>query len=163
MKQLKGFTLIELMVVITIIGVVFGVIITSTLAIKKNSRDAQRQSDLRAIQSALEQYNADQTFYPPTTNLNLQTATMLSSPTGTRTYLGKIPKDPQAGSGGLDYTYTAMPSSNPLCDNTSAPSFCTSYCLYARLENLSSSNFDPSCTTPPNSTPAYNYSLSPRS
>ncbi len=154
-----GFTLIELMVTIAIIGVIFGIIITSTLAIKRNSRDAQRQADLRSIQSALEQYNADQTYYPTTANLNLSSTVTLSSPGG-RVYLNKIPKDPQSGAGGVDYVYTAMPSS-PACDNSTPATFCNSYCLYAKLENLPSNIFAGNCTNPPNS--QYNYSLSPQS
>ena len=154
-----GFTLIELMVSIAIVGIIFGVIITSTLAIKRSSRDAQRQSDLRTIQSAIEQYNADQTYYPTSANLNFSTAVSLTSPGG-RTYLSKIPKDPQGGGSGIDYFYTAMPSS-PVCDNIAPATFCTSYCLYAKLENLSTNNFAGNCTNPPNS--QYNFSLSPQS
>lgn len=123
MNQLKiqGFTLIELMISIAIIGIVFGVIITSAGSIQKGSRDTQRQSHLRTIQSALEQFRADNNYYPP----NLYTgANSLNSP---KPYLNPIPVDPSNSS---PYPYAADPAA---CPN---PSPCSKYCLYAKLENV---------------------------
>ncbi len=63
-KKDKGFTLIELMVVIAIIGVLAGVIITSLSAARKRGRDAQRIRDIQEIRSAIELY-ISQNGHPP--------------------------------------------------------------------------------------------------
>ena len=64
MPRQRGFTLVELMVVITIVAVLATIGIVSYQVVLKNSRDARRQTDLRTIQTGLEQYFADQLFYP---------------------------------------------------------------------------------------------------
>lgn len=62
----KGFTLIELLIVIVIIGILSGLsmAVIKPNSMKANGRDAQRQSDLRLIQNALEMYFADHRAYP---------------------------------------------------------------------------------------------------
>jgi prepilin-type N-terminal cleavage/methylation domain-containing protein len=60
----NGFTFIELLVVITIIGVVFAAGIVSYTSISKNSRDARRLADLEAIRQALEMCRSIDGKYP---------------------------------------------------------------------------------------------------
>ena len=63
----KGFTLIELLVVITIIGILAtGATSVYTSQIQK-ARDTTRVSDVKALQSAIEQYYQDKSYYPATT------------------------------------------------------------------------------------------------
>lgn len=121
MPKKSGFTLIELLVTISIISIlsVIGVIIYTSVL--KQGRDSKRQSDLRSIQSALEQYYADQFYYPATITIG----SALSG--GGKTYLNTIPSDP---TGVKQYSYTALPEA---CDNSATK--CTGYCLYAKLEN----------------------------
>lgn len=136
----KGFTLIEIMVAITIIGVVFGVIITSAGAIQRSSRDTKRKSDLSNIQGALEQYHSDQGFYPPSPLP--APPNPLKSLDNQKTYLQSIPADPQTS---LPYKYSPL-TNNGLdsCDNSVVDTECANYCLYANLENVigqSTNNF----------------------
>lgn len=67
-RRQSGFTLIELLVVIAIIGVMAAAIITvlNPQHFLAEGRDEQRKSDLKRIQSALEQYRADVGQYPTT-------------------------------------------------------------------------------------------------
>lgn len=142
----KGFTLIEIMVAITIIGVVFGVIITSAGAIQRSSRDTKRKSDLSNIQGALEQYHADAGYYP----YSLPSSGSFKSDDGKKTYLLNIPEDPQSSS---SYKYDAYKNDGlNLCDSLT-PSECVNYCLYADLENTPSQDPNPTCSPPP----SYNY------
>lgn len=62
----SGFTLIEILIVIGIIGILSGVLVSviNPAGIRAKSRDAQRKSDLRQIQTALELYFADNRMYP---------------------------------------------------------------------------------------------------
>lgn len=66
MKNLysDGFTLIETLVVITIIGIILALSTFGLQGARKATRDAQRKSDLEAIRSALELYKSDNGQYP---------------------------------------------------------------------------------------------------
>ncbi|MBI3486388.1 prepilin-type N-terminal cleavage/methylation domain-containing protein [Candidatus Daviesbacteria bacterium] len=140
----KGFTLIEIMVAITIIGVVFGVIITSAGAIQRNSRDTKRKSDLSNIQGALEQYHADAGYYP----YNLPSSGSFKSDDGQKTYLQNVPVDPQTSN---PYKYDGYTNDGlTLCVG---PSDCVNYCLYADLENTPTQDPSTTCTPPA----GYNY------
>lgn len=65
MEKSKGFTLIELIIVMAILGILAGVIGNSFISSQRRARDAQRKSDLRNIASALELFNDDYNRYPP--------------------------------------------------------------------------------------------------
>ena len=55
----QGFTLIELLVVIAIIGLLSTLAVVSLNGARSKARDARRTSDLKALQSAIEMYKAD--------------------------------------------------------------------------------------------------------
>lgn len=59
----KGFTLIELMVVISIIGVLSTIAMTSLNGARAKARDARRKNDLEQISLAMEQYYSDHGTY----------------------------------------------------------------------------------------------------
>lgn len=148
-KTLNGFTLVEILVAIAIIGIVFGVVISSGSALQKRSRDTQRQSDLRQIQSALQQYYADQSYYPLTLNYGGE----LKSPDGSKTYLTTIPTEPQATP---PYCYQPQSSQTiTSCDNNTAR--CYFYNLYAKLENPAGAAMSYSC----GGTTTYNLQITP--
>ena|SRR5579871_472536 len=112
-----GFTLIELLIVIAIIGVLTSLLSVNFIAARQRGRDAQRKSDIRQIQSALELYRSDQSRYPdPPLNCGGQ----LLDPGGTVVYMKSIPCDPSGGS----YQYSSQPAAAA-----------TQYTLVACLEN----------------------------
>lgn len=59
-----GFTLIEVLVAATIIGLLSTVGLTGYQAITRSGRDALRKSDLEQVRSALEIYKSDNGNYP---------------------------------------------------------------------------------------------------
>lgn len=116
----KGFTLVELIVVVTIIGILIGGAALSMRSHAINARDQRRKGDLLQIKSALEFYRADQVNgnYPT----RAQGLNVLSP-----NYVETVPTDP------LDSTnYSYFPSPNG-CTNTGA-SYCTSYQLMIAVE-----------------------------
>ena len=61
----KGFTLIEMLVVISIIGVLASLVLVSYSGAQKQARDTQRKSDLKQYQNVLENYsNTHSGLYP---------------------------------------------------------------------------------------------------
>jgi general secretion pathway protein G len=79
----RGFTLIELIVVVTIIGILAGVAISNVKWAQQKAREAALRHDLFEMRKAIDDYYADKQKYP--SNLEeLKTAK----------YLRAIPKDP---------------------------------------------------------------------
>ncbi len=59
----EGFTLIELMIVIAIIGILAAIAIPQFAAFKKRSYNSTAQSDIRNIATAQEAYYVDESTY----------------------------------------------------------------------------------------------------
>src|SRR3989339_1204903 len=64
MKINKGFTLVELLVVATIIAILAGIGVTSYISLSRQSRDSRRKADLENLRSALEMYRSENNYYP---------------------------------------------------------------------------------------------------
>ncbi|OGY25906.1 MAG: hypothetical protein A2Z24_02385 [Candidatus Woykebacteria bacterium RBG_16_44_10] len=94
-----GFTLVELLIVIAIIGILISVGLASFRRAQTQTRDGQRKADLENIAGALEQYYSDNNEYP--TSLDDLTS-------GARVYLKAIPRDPST-----DTEYGAANYINP--------------------------------------------------
>lgn len=145
-KTHSGFSLIELLVVISIIGLVTGVGASFVSSIQRNTRDAQREADLRVLQGALQQYYADNSFYPDTLNLTssgeFHNCTNYTPPAGktctkSKVYLQNLPKDPVPGTT-TPYCYrTQVSITNTNNCGAGASGLCHYYVLCANLENPS--------------------------
>ena len=101
-KNTAGFTLIELMLVVLIIGILSGVMlgVLNIRGIQSKSRDARRIGDLKKLQTALELYFADYRGYPKQITWGNVTGGVGSiiSPN----YINKVPTDPKEGTAAVD-------------------------------------------------------------
>lgn len=88
-----GFTLIELMVVIAIIGLLSSVVLAALNGARIKGRDARRLADVKQIQTALELYYSDNNSYV-TTAAGGVTVTSALGGTLAPNYIQTVPKDP---------------------------------------------------------------------
>lgn len=99
LRYAKGFTLIEIMVVILIIGVLAALIVPKVMSRPDEARITAAKSDIATITQALNLYKLDNQRYP-TTEQGLQALvrkpTIAPVPTNWKSegYLDRVPKDP---------------------------------------------------------------------
>ncbi len=114
MKHLKkAFTLVELMVVITVIAILMTIAIVSFTRIQKQSRDTKRKADMRTLQTALQAYYTEFQAYPISTT---ETAVSQAAPGPllalTPNYIPSVPTAP-GGTSTLTYpSYTYVSGAN---------------------------------------------------
>src|SRR6187455_1044884 len=70
-KNIRGFTLIEVMVVVVILGILAAIIVPKIMSRPEQARVVKVKQDILAIQSALDLYKLDNGRYP-TTDQGLQ-------------------------------------------------------------------------------------------
>lgn len=95
----RGFTLIEIMVVVVIIGVLGAIVVPQFMSRPDQAKVTAAHTDIQAISTALEMYRLD-TFNYPSTQQGLEA--LVSRPSGTpvaknwnpQGYLKSLPIDP---------------------------------------------------------------------
>jgi len=94
-----GFTLIEIMVVILILGLLATIVVQSLRGAADKAKKVKAQADLAEIKTALDRYYLDNGYYP-TTDQGLNA--LVSPPTNGRMpanyenggYIERLPRDP---------------------------------------------------------------------
>lgn len=100
-RKSAGFTLVEIMVVIVILGVLAVLIVPRVVGRTDEARVAAAKHDISAIMQSLKLYRLDNGRYP-TSEQGLQALVTKPqtgpAPSNWRPYLDKVPKDPWGNS-----------------------------------------------------------------
>ncbi len=159
-RRIRGFTLIEILVVLAIIAILVALILANFNTSRRKARDAQRQSDLTQIQLSIEQYYDDYSLYPtcvatggdpsntgflsgcPSATYNLCIGTtvnhygLLSALNTIPAYISSIPNDPLNAHSATGYEYVYARGLRKVSDTTYMCTGLTSdFVLATRLEN----------------------------
>ncbi len=98
----SGFTLIEIMVVVVILGILAAVVVPRIMDRPDQARIIKAKQDIRALEAALNLYRLDNFRYPTTDQgLEALTSKPTSSPEPANWkaggYIDRLPKDPWGG------------------------------------------------------------------
>ncbi len=104
MHKQSGFSLIEIMVVVVILGILASIVVPKIINRPDEARLVKARQDVLAIQSALDLYKLDNSVYPTTDQgllALIEKPTSNPIPPSWQLYLKSLPKDPW----GRDYLY----------------------------------------------------------
>lgn len=133
----KGFTIVELLIVIVVIAILATLVIVTFTGIQQKARDSKRQTDVDALDSHLEAFYANNGYYPTVTDLTTPSwvsqnmkgfdPSALTDPKGS-VITGNAPA---AGTYAYSYVTAGCTATSP----SSSTNECTSFVLTAELES----------------------------
>jgi prepilin-type N-terminal cleavage/methylation domain-containing protein len=134
-RKQHGFTIVELLIVIVVIGILAALVITTFTGIQQKARNTERETDIKAVYGQVEAYYAQSGKYPTLANMN-DAAWRQANMKGLDSEALKDPKGTAAtlaGSAGANaYSYAVTASDGTACDN--ATKDCAEYTLTATYE-----------------------------
>lgn len=115
-NKMNGFSFIEILVVVTIIGIIASIGMVTYTEFLKQSRDAKRKGDIEQIRAALEMYKSTNNSYPASITFGGDICDDPPACASGVYYLRKVPNDPKpdlytyfySSAGGADYTIAAF-------------------------------------------------------
>jgi prepilin-type N-terminal cleavage/methylation domain-containing protein len=144
MKKDRGFTIVELLIVIVVIAILAAIVIVAYNGVQNRAKTTSAQASAVTLQKKLEAYNASQGSYPAaasaTTSLNTVTEAALTgtglsigtptASTGTTTIKVAICSAPAAATGYQitywDYNAGSLPGTPQIAGGTNSTA-CTTY------------------------------------
>ncbi len=133
----SGFTIVELLIVIVVIGILATLVITTFTGIQQKARNTGRETDINALQGQLEAYFAQTGKYPTLADVQdvaaggfVKTNMKGLDVEAERDPKGALGQVVQGAAGANQYGYVVTPAG---CDN-GAGGDCDSYTLTATYE-----------------------------
>ena len=135
----KGFTLVELLVVISIIGVLAPLVVTNLNEARARARDSRKKTDMAQLRTALQLYYNTYQKFPSYTSLN---SIKGCGPLGTLDCpQGGCPGFAAGGTTGCDTVYmNALPDGLGTNGISYRSDNADKYCIKTVLDNLSDSD-----------------------
>jgi prepilin-type N-terminal cleavage/methylation domain-containing protein len=131
----SGFTIVELLIVIVVIGILAGLVITTFSGIQQKARDTERETDIKAIHGQVEAFWAQKGYYPSLTDMNT-TAFVSANLKGLDAGAFKDPKGSAstlaATAAASVYSYVVTNTAGTSCEADDTT--CSKYVLTATLE-----------------------------
>jgi general secretion pathway protein G len=124
-RKISGFTLIEVMVVVVILGILAAVLVPKVMDRPEQARITKAKQDIRSLEAALNLYKLDNYIYPSTDQGIEALVEKPSSPEPPNWkqggYLDRMPKDPwqqpyfylSPGEHGEVYIFSLGPDQQP--------------------------------------------------
>lgn len=138
-QRQSGFTIVELLIVIVIIGILATLVIVTFSGVQQKARDSERKTDINALAGQLEAAYANVGYYPGLDGFNSTTKrAALEIRIDTKAFADPKNKGDEqllggtaTTSGTADYRYHYAPTG---CTGTAPDDQCTGYTLSAYLE-----------------------------
>lgn len=130
-KKIKGFTLVELLIAVSILTILTALGLLFFGGALKNARDHQRLKDLNTIAQALEMYRNDFHYYPSSSSDTDSMDNLKFNLVDQKNYLSEMPADPLNDSE-RKYQYKASGTGGN-CTNEIG-SYCNGFVLCAKAE-----------------------------
>lgn len=139
-KNNKGFTIVELLIVIVVIGILALLVVTTYGGIQAKARNAKRSADMSAVQTQLEAFFSQNAYYPSLTDMNSATwlaTNMKSLDTGALIDPSNATRSPLLTSSltpSKQYGYVVTDSASPGASCETTDTNCAQYTLTATYE-----------------------------
>ncbi len=124
----EGFTLVELMIVVAILGILISVAVPAYIGYISNSKKSEAKTNLQSLKLLIEQYYSENAKYCPAASCSGQSYAYAENDSGTVTsntignnYLASFKPKSAAGASVVLYNYSLAFSSNTAYTVTAAP------------------------------------------